>query len=359
VACTTSQPSEQGRTGDPTNDPSVGSLIAEARAEGALTTIALSRTWCGYGAIIDAFKDTYGIEVTELDPNAISTDEIEVLRTAGPDGSAQSPDVVDLGLLYGPQVRDEGLTAPYRVAGWESIPDSAKDPDGYWWGAYYGVIAFEVNADEVATLPRDWDDLLRPEYEGLVSLAGDPHDSSQAVAAVYAAALASGGGLEDASPGLDLFRRLSEAGTLSTRIATSRTMTTGRTPIAIRWTYLALADRATAAAAGGPDIVVVVPTTGRLAVPFVQAISASAPHPNAARLWQEYLLADEGQAGLLAGGCHPIRLEDMRERGVIAPDALSSVPDAAGAVFPTATQLGAATSAVESGWDEIVGLAIG
>jgi putative spermidine/putrescine transport system substrate-binding protein len=357
VACTTTATPGSGRSVGPADDPSLERLTADARTEGSLTTIGLPRGWCGYGALIDGFKETYGLEVTELDPGAISSDQLEVLRDAGAGNDAQSPDVVDLGLLHAPPVRDEGLAAPYRVAGWSSIPVEAKDSDGHWWGAYYGVIAFEVNTDEVETVPRAWSDLLRPEYEGLVSLAGDPHDSSQAVAAVYAAALAAGGGPDDPTIGLDFFRRLADAGTLSSRIATTKSILDGRTPIALRWTYHALADRASTAKRG-PDIAVVIPSSGRLAVPFVQAINATARHPSAARLWQEHLLSDDGQAGLLAGGCYPTRLADMRRRDVIADDALAAVPDPTGAIFPTAPQLEAATQAIDSGWEKAVGVAI-
>ena len=43
-------------------------LIAAAKAEGSLTTIALPHDWCGYGAMIEGFKAKYGLEVNELNP---------------------------------------------------------------------------------------------------------------------------------------------------------------------------------------------------------------------------------------------------------------------------------------------------
>ena len=44
-------------------------LVAAAKAEGQLTTIALPHDWCGYGAVIDAFKKKYPeITVNELNP---------------------------------------------------------------------------------------------------------------------------------------------------------------------------------------------------------------------------------------------------------------------------------------------------
>ena len=55
-------------------------LIAAAQAEGTLTTIALPHDWCNYGAVIEAFKAKYGLEVNELDPGAGSGEELEAIR---------------------------------------------------------------------------------------------------------------------------------------------------------------------------------------------------------------------------------------------------------------------------------------
>ena len=49
-------------------------------------------------------------------------------------------------------------------------------------------------------------------------------------------------------------------------------------------------------------------------------INADAPHPAAARLWQEYLYSDEGQLGWLKGYCHPIRFNDLAKNGKIRDD---------------------------------------
>ena len=75
---------------------------------------------------------------------------------------------------------------------WDSIPDSAKDADGFWTGDYYGVLSFQVNKDIVKEAPADWADLLKPEFANTVALAGDPRASNQAIQGVYAAGLSSG-----------------------------------------------------------------------------------------------------------------------------------------------------------------------
>ena len=267
-------------------------LISKAKAEGTLTTIALPHDWCNYGAVIDGFKAKYGLQVNELSPDAGSGDEIEAIKANKDSKGPQAPDVIDVGLSFGPSAKADGLIAPYKVSTWDSIPADLKDADGYWYGDYYGVLAFETNKAIVANPPKDWSDLLKPEYKGQIALAGDPRVSNQAILAVYAAALANGGSLDDAQPGLDFFKKLNDAGNLVPVIAKPGTIDQGATPITIRWTYNALSHRDTAN--GNPPIDVTVPATGRFGGVYVQAISAYAPHPNAALLFYEYLLT-EGQ----------------------------------------------------------------
>ena len=79
-----------------------------------------------------------------------------------------------------------------------------------------------------------------------------------------------------------------------------------------------------------------------LAGVYVQAISAFAPHPNAAKLWMEWLYSDEGQIGFLKGYCHPIRFQNLVESKKVPADLLAKLPPAesyAKAVFPTLDQL--------------------
>ncbi|MEW5991318.1 MAG: ABC transporter substrate-binding protein [Chloroflexota bacterium] len=342
---------------EPTDDP-MAALVAAAQAEGTVTTIALPHDWCNYGGVIDGFKAKYGLEVNELDPNAGSGDEIEAIRANKDNPGPQAPDVIDVGLAFGPSAKEEGLIQPYKVATWDTIPDSAKDADGYWYGDYYGVLSFEVNTAAVANPPADWSDLLKPEYASQVALAGDPLSSNQAIQSVYAAALASGGSLDDAAPGLEFFRDLVDAGNFVPVIAKPGTIASGETPITMRWTYNALANRDSSAASGGPAIEVIVPANGRFAGVYVQAISAYAPHPNAAKLWMEYLYSDEGQNLWLSGYCHPIRYENLVANDLVPADQLAKLPDVAGAVFPSLEQLNAATELIKNQWATVVGAVV-
>ena len=50
---------------------------------------------------------------------------------------------------------------------------------------------------------------------------------------------------------------------------------------------------------------------------YVQAINKDAPHPAAARLWEEFLYSDQGQNLWLAGGARPVRADAMTKAGTI------------------------------------------
>jgi putative spermidine/putrescine transport system substrate-binding protein len=346
AACGGGGPSGEAPASD---DP----LVAAAQAEGMLTTIALPHDWCNYGEVIETFKAKYGIEVNELNPDAGSADEIEAIKANKDNTGPQAPDVIDVGFAFGDSSKAEGLIQPYKVSTWDSIPADAKDPDGYWYGDYYGVLAFLVNTDVQPDVPQDWADLLDPKYNGQVALSGDPRASNQAIQSVFAAALANGGSLDNAQPGLDYFAQLNSAGNLIPLIANNGLVATGEIPVRITWDYNALAAIDTFE--GNPNATVVVPASGRFAGVYVQAISAYAPHPNAAKLWMEFLYSDEGQLLWMEGYCHPIREADMRERGVIPEDLLAKLPDVSGAVFPSLDQLNTARDLITANWDSAVG----
>ena len=333
-------------------------LVTAAKQEGQLTTIALPHDWCGYGDLIASFKQKYGLKVNELNPDAGSGDEVEAIKANKGNKGPQAPDVIDVGLSFGPSAKKEGLLAPYKVASWTTIPNDQKDAEGYWYGDYYGVLAFQINADIVKNPPRDWADLLKPEYKNSVALAGDPRTSNQAIQGVLAAGLAMANGNMDRAgeAGLKFFADLNKAGNFVPVIGKVASLAQGATPIIIRWDYNALADRDTLK--GNPKVDVIVPRSGVVAGVYVQAISAYAPHPNAAKLWMEHLYSDEGQVAWLKGYCHPIRFADLVKKKKVPADLLAKLPPAESydkAVFPTLDQQAKAKEIITKQWDSVVG----
>jgi putative spermidine/putrescine transport system substrate-binding protein len=335
-------------------------LVSACKKEGMLTIIATPPTWANYGEIFADFQMTSGVKINSLDPNAGSADELAAIEANKDNKGPQAPDIVDVGYAYGKTGKDASQYQPYKVSTWDKIPDTilglpSKDPDGYWIMGYFGVMVIETNTAVVKNPPTNWADMLKPEYKGQIALTGDPRSSNQAIQAVFAAALANGGSLDNAQPGLDFFKQVNDAGNFVPVIAKVGTIAQGATPIVLAWDYNAFGDKESLN--GNPPLQITYPSP-TIGGGYVQAISAYAPHLNCAKLWMEVIHSDEGQLAWLKGHAHPVHQADMEARGVIPAELLAMLPDLSGAVAPNSDQLTAAKTLITAGWMTTVGVDI-
>lgn len=148
---------------------------------------------------------------------------------------------------------------------------------------------------------------------------------------------------------------MNKAGNFVPIIAVPGTVASGETPVTIRWDYNALSNRDKSA--GNPDIGVVIPASCVVAGVYAQGISTYAPHPNAAKLWMEFLYSDEGQVLFLKGYGHPVRSKDLNAKGKIPADLAAKLPPAEAydkAVFPTIAAQEILKKSVAENWDKVV-----
>jgi len=328
---------------------SMTDLVAAAKKEGTLNVIALPPDWANYGEIIAAFTKKYGIKINSASPNASSAEELQAIKSLK--GQMRAPDVVDVGPAFAIQGAQEKLFTPYKNSNWATIPDSMKDPNGLWYGDYFGVIALGANRDVVKAMPQSWADTKKPEYKGQVALNGDPRRAGAAFAGVWSAALANGGSLDNIQPGIDFFAELKKMGNFIPVDATPATVQSGQTPITADWDYLQIGYNKQFA--GKIKWEVGLPKDGIFGNYYAQAISATAPHPYAARLWQEFLFSDEGQVLWLKGFAHPARFNDLVSRNVVPQDLMAKLPPAEPykqVRFPTVVQNDKAKQLIAAQW---------
>ena len=322
----------------------IDGLVAAAEAEGTLNVIALPEDWANYGAVMDLFEETYDIEIVSANPEASSAEEITAAQDLA--GQDTAPDVFDLGAAVA--LANEDMFAPYQVETWDSIADEHKHPEGLWVNDYTGIMAVGYDADAVPA-PESWDDLLGEEYRGAVALNGDPTQAGAALAGVELAALQSGGSPDDMQPGIDFFAELSAAGNFLPVNATNATVASGETPVVINWSYIEAANQV--ALEGQRDWQLWIPEGQALGSYYNQAINADAPHPAAARLWQEFLFSDDVQNIWLEAGAFPVRLQSMIDEGTVDQEALDAVgTPPADLVQLTSEQAEAASALVAEQW---------
>ena len=320
-------------------------LVKAAQAEGELNVIALPPDWANYGEIITAFEDKYDITVNSDQPDIGSQDEINTANQLK--GTDQAPDVFDLGQAVA--LANTSMYAPYKVSTWADIPDQFKDPNGAWVNDYGGYMAIGWDSAKVPDV-TSLADLMKPEYKGKVALNGDPTTSGAAFSGVMMASIANGGSADDIAPGVEFFKKLNQAGNFLPVDPDSATIESGQTPVVIDWDYLG-----GAAAANVSTWKMIVPSDATLAGYYFQAINADAPHPAAARLWQEYLYSDEGQNLWLKGGARPVRADAMAEAGTIDTALWDALPPVTGTpVIPTNDQTTAAADYLAKNWADAI-----
>jgi putative spermidine/putrescine transport system substrate-binding protein len=327
-------------------------LVKAAKAEGQLNVIALPPSWANYGKIIDGFTEKYGIKINSANPNGSSADEVAAVKSQK--GQSTAPDVLDLGNAVLQENLD--LLADYKVANWDDIPTDLKEKDGAWTRDYTGLMSIGYDSSKISDAPKDLQDLLGSEYKGKVSIAGDPTQANQAASAVYLAALENGGSADDITKGVDYFGDLKKAGNFQNVLPTQATVASGETPVVIQWSYNNLAWGPAAGASGNKDWKTVVPKGQALGSYYSQAITKDAPHPAAARLWQEYIASPEAQNLYLQAGAFPATLSAMEKSGKVDQDAL----DAAGGapkdyVELTDAQVADAATVLKAKWSSTMG----
>jgi putative spermidine/putrescine transport system substrate-binding protein len=318
-------------------------LVKAAQAEGTLNVIALPPDWANYGAIISAFSAKYGIAINSINPNGGSQDEIDAIAKLGRRG----PDVLDVGTSYGP--KNLSLFAPYQVATWNDIPASAKEASGLYYFDYGGYMSIGYDSAKVPAI-MSINDLLGPAFKGKVALAGVATQSNQAVNSIMMVSLANGGSLDDISKGVDWFHNLKQTGNWVESKGTTATVKLGATPVLFEWDYLSQNH-----VHDVPTWKIWLPTGQVIGSYYEQAISKSAPHPAAARLWEEYLYSAEGQNFFLKGGARPVEVAAMTTAGTIDKDALAALPPVNGTpVFMTDAQGAAASAYLAAHWAQAI-----
>ncbi|MEV5411625.1 ABC transporter substrate-binding protein [Thermopolyspora sp. NPDC052614] len=311
-------------------------LVRAAKEEGELTLIGVSRDRLNFGALVSRFSEEYGIDVRLAEPDASSGRQIEAAKRV-------KPDVFDLRLDVA--VANAKHFAPYRVAAWDEIPDDLKEPGGAWYAAYGGYISIGYDSRQVHA-PASFDDLLRPNAGKAVRVAlpGDPRQVAAAFDGVMASALIDG--WPKVRHGVEFFTELKKR---------HRLATPERATVLIDWDHANLTRGATAGA-GTSAWKVVVPRDAVLAGYQVQAINKNAPHPAAARLWQEFLFSDTAQNLLLKGYARPVRMEAMEMHGTLDAEAAAKLPKANGEpVILTVPQTDEGRTYLRGHWTAAVG----
>ena len=145
-------------------------------------------------------------------------------------------------------------------------------------------MAIGYNSDKVKVPPTSFADLLKPDIQNQVAINGSPTQASAAFSAgVRRRRWPTAARWTTSRPASPYFKKLHQVGNFVPVTASPTTVESGQTPIVVWWDYL-LASEIRAARQELQDR----DPVGRATTPPTtdQAISKTAPHPAAARLWR-------------------------------------------------------------------------
>ena len=356
-ACGGDSSSDEAATTAPatTSDCPSAEIKTAADTEAQVNLIALPDNWANYKGILEAFRVKYPmIKNPVANPDASSADELTAVETLK--GQPDMPDALDVSPAIAQEVDTKGLWEPYKPCGFDEIPADMKDADGKWVAAYYGVMAIGSNETIVKTVPTSFAELLDPMYKGQVALNGDPREAGAAFASVMAASIANGGSFDDILPGIEYFAKLKAAGNMTGTDVTEASVISGDTPIWLDWTYN-YPGLTPKLAENGITVSIKVPTDGVYGGYYAQGVVANSPNPNAAKLWIDHIISDEGALGYLEGGAIPARFAALEAAGKITEDMKKNLPAASlleGLKFPSQEQIAAAKEVLAKQWGPLV-----
>ena len=261
-------------------------LIAAAQAEGELTVYGSCEEEY-LAAACQHFQEVFGIKVNY---QRLSTGEVQA-KIEEEKGNPSAD--VWFGGTTDPYnvVAKEGLLEPYAAQNASHLlSDMYKDPDGNWYGIYKGILGFMVNTDELARMnleaPADWQDLLKPEYKGLIWLSN--YNTAGTAKLVINTMIQKYGHDEGIQYLVDLDKNI-EVYTKSGS-GTSKNVGTGECVIGIGFLH----DGITQIVDNGyTNVELVIPSSGTSFEVGATAIFKGAAHSNAAKLWIEYALSPE------------------------------------------------------------------
>jgi iron(III) transport system substrate-binding protein len=258
-------------------------LIQAAKKEGKVvwyTSLAIPSST----AIAHAFRTKYaGVDV-EVHRTGSQRVLQRVMQEAG--AGIKNADVIhtsDAGhfVLF----KDKGMLMKYIPKGAEIFPAGFKDKDGFYFGmrATLSAIAYNPKIVSDKDAPKTWKDLLNPKWKGKMVTA---HPSYSGIIMTHVLALVN-------LYGWDYFRDLAKNSLHIVQSANdpAGVVASGERPVGANgaeYFYYKTQKQ-------GNPIKLVYPSEGVPLVVSPVAIAKDAPHPNAAKLFSEYIFTKESQ----------------------------------------------------------------
>ncbi|ETX09986.1 ABC transporter substrate-binding protein [Marinomonas ushuaiensis DSM 15871] len=244
--------------------------------------------WANWGGQLELIKKDLGISIPMDNKNSGQT-----LSQLVAEQNSPVADVAYYGVSFGIKAAKIGVVEAYKPKNWDKIPTGLKDPDGKWFAIHSGTIGFFVNKDALdgRPVPQSWNDLLKPEYKGMVAYL-DPTSAFVGYASAVAINQSFGGSLSDFTPAISYFKELSNNRPIVPKQTAYARVISGEIPILLDYDFNAYRAKYK----DGANVAFVIPKEGSVVVPYVMSAVKNSPNPKNAHKILDFVLSDKGQA---------------------------------------------------------------
>ncbi|HEX9453311.1 MAG TPA: extracellular solute-binding protein [Candidatus Binatia bacterium] len=254
-------------------------LLEGAKREGGLvfyTTMDIQNS----SALVDAFTKKYPFIKGDL-VRLGGTAMVSRIMTEAQAGANRFDVAVGISPSYTP-MRERNLIAPYVSPEFANLYDDLYDPKGYWSTVYLNTWVLGYNSKAIARseLPKSYDDLLKPQFKQKFIIDIENHDLFVALSQEW--------GQEKA---LNYFKGIAKQVPVFLRGNTNRANFVSVGERSMTFVYAQVIERMKQS--GAP--VDWIPLEPVAVETNVAMLSAKAAHPNAARLFVDYLISKDGQ----------------------------------------------------------------
>jgi iron(III) transport system substrate-binding protein len=294
------------------------SLIEAAKREGSVvfyTTMDIQNS----SALIDAFNKKYPFIKGDL-VRLGGTAMVSRIMTESQAGANRFDVAVGISPSFTP-MRERNLIAPYLSPEFANLYNDLYDPKGYWATVYLNTLVLGYNSKAIprGELPKTYDDLLKPQYKQKFIIDIENHDVFVALSQEW--------GQDKA---VNYFKALAKQVPIFLRGNTNRAnfVSVGERPMT--FVYAQVIERMKQS--GAPvDWIPLEPVAVELNIAM---LSAKAAHPNAARLFLDYMISKDGQEFLKTFRRigprkdvkpDPPKLFEGFQRRVVSPDAYKNL----------------------------------
>jgi putative spermidine/putrescine transport system substrate-binding protein len=244
--------------------------------------------WADWASMLKAIKADLNYDIPHDNKNSGQALAQILAEKSNPVG-----DIGYFGVTFGMKAKAQDALEPYKPVNWDQVPAGLKDPDGYWTTIHSGTLGLFVNKDALGgkPVPACWNDLLKPDYKGMVGYL-DPSSAAVGYVGAVAINLALGGSASNFDPAINFFKELRKNDPIVPKQTSYARVVSGEMPILLDYDFNAY--RAKYSEKGNFEFVI--PCEGSVVFPYVVGLVKNAPDKDKAKKVLDYLLSDKGQA---------------------------------------------------------------